>query len=110
MLFVEKFANVGKRRKLTISLFLRINSFSPSVSSFYFFLHLKSLLGSHSFKNIFRFIYFSVHEFFACTLVCIPCMCLMSVGVKRGGWVPGIGAEDGREPPCGCREPNLGLL
>lgn len=42
MLFVEKFANVDKRRKLTISLFLRINSFSTLVSSFYFFLHLKS--------------------------------------------------------------------
>ena len=29
---------------------------------------------------------------------------------RIGLWIPGIGVTDGCEPPCGCRESNLGSL
>lgn len=35
------------------------------------------------------FIYFMSFECFACLYLCIPHACLVSVGIRRGHWIPG---------------------
>ena len=57
------------------------------------------------------FVHFILHEYFACTYVCEPHICLVPAKVKIGYWIPGTGVMDGCElPPCVCWELNPGPL